>query len=67
MAANHNTSACIHDVRMSKKKDLGDFNLSLKFCCDVWIVGSELNVKGMKAWIDPTVHQQAFLGTPWDC
>lgn len=64
MVANHSTSACIYDVRMSKKNDLGDFNWSVKFCCHVWMVGSELNVKGMKAWIDPTVHPWAFLGTP---
>lgn len=67
MVENHSTSECIYDVRMSKKNDLGDFNLSVKFCCHVWMVGSELNVKGMAAWIDPTVHPRVFLGTPWDC
>ncbi len=35
--------------------------MSLDFCCDIQIVGSEFGVKNMKAWIHPALSQQIRL------
>ncbi len=32
--------------------------MSLDFCCDIQMVGSEFGVKNMKAWIHPALSQQ---------
>ncbi len=50
--------------------------MSLDFCCDIQMVGSEFGVKNMKAWIHPALSQWFrlvvvkwcggyFLGTLW--
>ncbi len=35
--------------------------ISLNFCCDIQIVGSEFGVKSMKAWIHPALSQRFRL------
>ncbi len=35
--------------------------LSLDFCCDIQMVGSEFGVKYMKAWIHPALSQRLRL------
>ncbi len=56
-------------IRMGKKWDLSDFKhgrvvgarraglMSLDFCCDIQMVGSEFGAKNMKAWIYPALSQ----------
>ncbi|KAG8550500.1 hypothetical protein GDO81_024898 [Engystomops pustulosus] len=51
--------------------------MSLDFCCDIRMVGSEFGVNNMKAWIHPALYQrfrlvvvvswcgEYFLGTLW--
>ncbi len=36
--------------------------MSLDFCCDIQMVGSEFGVKNMKAWIHPVLTVQAGGG-----
>jgi len=38
--------------------------MSLDFCCDIRMVGSEFGVNNMTAWIHPALYQY-FLGTLW--
>ncbi len=33
--------------------------MSLDFCCEIQMVGSEFGIKNMKAWIHPALSQQA--------
>ncbi len=35
--------------------------MSLDFCCDIQMVGSEFNIKNMKAWIHPALSQRFRL------
>ncbi len=35
--------------------------MSLDFCCDIQMLGSEFGVKNMKAWIHPALSQQRQL------
>ncbi len=52
--------------------------MSLDFCCNIQMVGSEFGIKNMKAWIHPALSQRfrllvagvmvwggCFLGTLW--
>ncbi|KAG8554186.1 hypothetical protein GDO81_003707 [Engystomops pustulosus] len=51
--------------------------MSLDFCCDIRMVGSEFGVNNMKVWIHPALYQrfrlvvvvswcgEYFLGTLW--
>ncbi len=61
----HETEATIHTG--SPKLDNRRFRktlpglMSLNFCCDIQMVGSELGVKNMKAWIHPALSQRFRL------
>ncbi len=35
--------------------------MSLDFCCDIQMVGSEFGVKNMKVWIHPALSQRFRL------
>ncbi len=35
--------------------------MSLNFCCDIQMVGSEFGIKNMKAWIHPALSQRFRL------
>ncbi len=35
--------------------------MSLDFCCDIQMVGSEFGIKNMKAWIHPALSQRFRL------
>ncbi len=35
--------------------------MSLDFCCDIQMVGSEFGIKNMKAWIHPALSQRVSL------
>ncbi len=44
--------------------------MSLDFCCDIQMIGSEFGIKNMKAWIHPASSQRngvgdIFFGTLW--
>ncbi len=40
--------------------------MSLDFCCDIQMIGSEFGLKNMKAWIHPTLSQRFMLvGVEW--
>jgi len=35
--------------------------MSLDFCCDIQMVGSEFGIKNMRVWIHPAMSQQFRL------
>ena len=35
--------------------------MSLDLCCNIQMIGSEVGVNNMKAWINPALHEQLRL------